>query len=462
MAKIFIDVFPPKNKPGEEDDLSGGNLPEEILDDGADLEIGAGAPPLPVGQDLEVRPRMQYNLRRFEAEDSEEESGKGSFLKGLLWKLSVVAVVILLTMYFIDSKFAKAQVKIWPQVSEFQQNLNVGIDTSVSEINLEKNLIPGYVITAESVVTRESPATGQKLQQGKAQGTVKIFNNYTNPQRLVKGTRLQAPLEKFQPALEGDETPWFRTVEDVLIDPKSSVVVEVVADGAGEKYNIEPSVFSIPGLAGTVQYTFVYGQSFEKFSGGSDDAVPEATKEDIENTTKSMTAFSEEQIKSQLIAKIREQGLEIADESAIEFKIGDPEVLAKAGDNVAMIKSQAPAEASAVAYKKSDLEKIGKDFILSAMPQGTLVDEKSFSFTLSAVEDSENGSAIELVCRAVTYEGMSDEDLKKGLSEKNGEEAKMFLASQSGVRQIEIKLTPPWRLNVPRSLDKIEIETILE
>jgi len=91
-----------------------------------------------------------------------------------------------------------------------------------------------------------------------------------------------APLEKFQPPLEGAESPWFLIVETVTLAPKSSAVVDVVAAAPGEKYNIEPSTFSVPGLAGTPQYAFITAQSFEKFTGGSNEIVPQVTKEDLE------------------------------------------------------------------------------------------------------------------------------------------------------------------------------------
>lgn len=463
MAKIFIDVFPPENKGAAKQEPAAENLTEEISEDGADLEIGANIPPLPVGRDLETRPRVQYNLRRFDAEDAQRDNGgKAEFLKGLFWKFAAIAAAVFLAMYAIDYKFAKAEIKIWPHVSEFRQEINAGIDTSIGEVDLENKLIPGYLITAENTITQETPATGQNSRQAKARGTIKIFNNYTVAQRLVKGTRLQAPLEKFQPALEGDQTPWFRTVEDLLIDPKSSAVAQVVADGVGEKYNIEPSVFSVPGLVGTAQYTFVYGQSFEKFSGGSDEAVPEVTKDDVANARETIDDFAAEKIKNELVAKIHEQGLEIADEREIKFEIGESEVLAKAGDAAAMINSQVIAKASAVAFKRSDFEDLGREFILAAVPQDNLIDEKSFFFDLSVSEDEERELPMRLACGISVYQGMEEHDLKKALSEKSGDEAKIFLASQPGIKQVEIKLAPPWRLDVPRSLDKIDVQTIIE
>jgi hypothetical protein len=61
----------------------------------------------------------------------------------------------------------------------------------------------------------------------------------------------------------------------------------------------------------------------------------------------------------------------------------------------------------------------------------------------------------------LSYPHTEETDLKKGLSEKNKEEARVFLMNQDGTKEVEIKVTPFWRNNIPRDLDKIEIETIL-
>jgi hypothetical protein len=411
----------------------------------------------------EEKPRIVYPVRQDDAV-AEPENGKGSFLKGLFWKLGLAAAVILLAMYGWDAKFAKAVVKIWPETSVLKQEVKVAVDTSIGEINNGENAIPGFAIVAEKTVTGDFPVTGKKSAQGKALGTVKLFNNYTAAQRLVKGTRLQAPLEKFQPALAGDETPWFRTVEDIVLDPKSSAIVKVVANDAGEKYNIEPSVFSVPGLVGTAQYTFIYGQSFEKFAGGSLDSAPEVKKEDLENAKAAIENLAKDQIKAELEAKAREQGLEIVDASVEKFEFGAPEISAKAGDSLAKIGAKIGAKAATVAYKKSDLENLGKEFISGKVSAGNIADESSFEFESSyaGVNITDGRPALALNVQARVYSQMSPENLKKGLSEKKGDEAQMFLMSQPGTKEAKIRLSPPWRFNVPRDLGRIEIQTILE
>ncbi|MFA6376431.1 MAG: hypothetical protein WCX69_03480 [Candidatus Paceibacterota bacterium] len=462
MLKKVIDIIPPKNP------LTEHNGEESFLkyNDGAPQDEVLRAEPesQPV---IETKPRMTFVANKETAGKKRLGFGEAenkSWVKGLVLKLALAAGVVLAAMYGFDLKFANAVVKIWPETSDLRKEVNVAVDPGVQSIDQEKKSIPGLSMSVEDTVKGEFPATGQKNIQGKAQGTVKLFNNYSTTQRLVKGTRLQAPLEKFQPALAKDETPWYRTAEDVVLGSKSSATVKVIADGSGEKYNIESSVFSVPGLVGTAQYTFVYGQSFEKFQGGTQGNAPEVKKEDMENAKKGMVDLAKEQIKKTLEAKVKQQGLEIVDASVIKFEFGEAVITAKAGDSIPKIAVQMNAKASTVAYKKSDFETLGRDMIDQAVAAGSIVDEKSLSIKSSyaGIDPASGKPALALVAQITAYSGMSEDDLKKGLSEKSINEARMFLMNQPGMKNAQIQLTPPWRFNIPRDLDRIQVQTIME
>ncbi len=465
MAKKVIDIFPPPRV------VAGGTDAEEIkMPLPADLpETGfsAGGEAVFTAVREDPKPKITFN-RAFSAPDRRkeifaDEDGPG-FLKRWGWKIAAAAFAMLAGMYFWDANFARAAVKIWPQTENFAREMRVLVDPTIGEIDTARAAVPGFVISAEKTVSADSPATGTKSAQGKAQGSVKIFNDFTKAQTLVKNTRLMAPVEKFQPPLEGAESPWFLIVETVTLEPKSSVVVEVIAAAPGEKYNIEPSTFSVPGLAGTPQYAFVTAQSFEKFTGGSNQIVPQVTKEDLENAKIAIQDSAKEEIKKELLAKAQEQGLEIADENEIKFEIGAPEISAKAGDNAARIGGRAAAKAEAIAYRKADFDTLGKELVFGQIPEGMICEESSFDirYESAGIDKEQKLPSFDLAASATIYAGMHPEDLKKGLSEKKSEEAKMFLMSRPGTKNAEVRLSPPWRFNVPRDLDRIDIETILE
>jgi len=155
--------------------------------------------------------------------------------------------------------------------------------------------------------------------------------------------------------------------------------------------------------------------------------------------------------------------LEITDENEIKFEIGAPEISAKAGDNAARISGQAPAKAEVIAYRKADLEALGRKFVSDQIPEGMICEESSFNvqYESAGIDKEQKLSSFNLAVSATIYAGMHPEDLKKGLSEKNPRRRKCF-DEPSGHQKAEIRLSPPWRFHVPRDLDRIDIETVFE
>lgn len=454
MVKKVIDIIPP-DRPADrgEEQFSGPAIRPFEEEPVASSEVRPQA-----------KPRITYISRKPDRDPGRRaaEDRSGNVFKGWPLKLAVTFGLVALAMYGIDLKFAKATIKIWPATNPLTGEAKIIVDSGAKEIDKDRKVIPGIAVSVEDTISGDAPATGKKNVQGKAQGTVKIFNNYTASQRLVKGTRLQAPLEKFQPALANDEAPWFRTTEDVVVGPKTSATVNVVADGAGEKYNIDSSVFSVPGLVGTAQYTFIYGQSFEKFQGGTQGAAPEVTANDLTNAKKAITDQANIQFKEKLQAKVPQGFVLLADTAKIELDA--PVIPAKVGDSVGKINCQVHGKTAAIAYNKADLDSLGNEFIDSQVPPGEIADETSLRMESSyaGIDPVSGKPSLMLSAQMTTYAGLEETDLKKGLSEKGRKEAEIFLMNQPGMKNVQIRLTPPWRFNIPRDLDRIEVQTILD
>lgn len=114
------------------------------------------------------------------------------------------------------------------------------------------------------------PSEGTTHVENKASGSITVFNNYSaSPVRLVKTTRFETP-----------EGLIFRVPADVMIPGKNAsgpgeISVTVVADQAGEKYNVGPvSRFTLPGLKSGDMYTQVYAKSASAMSGGFAGEMP--------------------------------------------------------------------------------------------------------------------------------------------------------------------------------------------
>lgn len=118
-------------------------------------------------------------------------------------------------------------------------------------------------------------ANGIEKVEEQASGKITIYNEHSaSPVRLIKNTRFQSP-----------DGHIFRIPASVDVPGKTgtpgSIEVTVVADAAGEEYNVPPGRFTLPGLRSTPDmYEKVYARSTTAFTGGfigNRPAVPEAT-----------------------------------------------------------------------------------------------------------------------------------------------------------------------------------------
>jgi len=433
----------------------------------------------------EAKPKITYIPRRTEAAPgaqkdktaggffgkrsaaSKQQTGeqkRPSSIIGFVAKTVFVLTLMYLAVFLADMKLAKATIAIWPKTDTLTSETLITVDTNANQADVQRGVIPGKTITAEKTYSEEFPATGSKNNQNKAGGVIKIYNNFTSPQRLVKGTRFQSPVEKFQPALAKDETPWFRTTTDVILPAKSSADVRVVADGAGEKYNIEPSIFSIPGLVGTPQYTFVYGQSFEKFAGGEKGDVLEVRQEDIDAAKDLMAKKAAESIKNELTAATPGSFVLVNETVKIDTEENAPSVSAGAVSD--KFSYQTKVKASGVIFDKSILYSVGNTLLSSKLPEGKEIYEPStmVNYAYRAPGEGQPAGAVPLLVKAAaeTYLPVNELDLKRGLSEKKISEAKFFLMNQPNVKNVQITPSPFWRTRIPKNLDRIEISENFE
>ncbi|MFH1181084.1 MAG: hypothetical protein V1705_01580 [bacterium] len=347
---------------------------------------------------------------------------------------------------------SRAEIRIFPAT----EDLTFETKLSVASNGLAE--LAGVIFEEEKTVTKEFLATGKKVIEKKAEGTIRIYNNYHSSQALVANTRLQATLEKFQPALEKDEKPWFRIVSAVTIPAKSYVDVKVVADSSGEKYNIKSSKFSVPGLAGTPQYTLIYGESFQDFQGGSRKESPQISAADLAKAKDEISQIAKEASVSQLKEKIPADFTYFED--AFKTEALETFSISKALDESEKFNYQAKAKAKTMAVKKTDSDNFAKEFVLSEIGDKK-IDEKNLkiNYSLYSIDNQLNKMMLALDIDSIVYSLGGDEDLlKKNLSGKSLADAKYFLENQSGsIKEAKIKVWPFWANSLPKDLTKIKI-----
>jgi len=237
----------------------------------------------------------------------------------------------------------------------------------------------------------------------------------------------------------------------------------VEAGEAGEEYNIGPSTFSIPGLAGTARYTAFYAKSFEPMTGGLKTEVTEVTQEDLDEAEQALRtkalAESKQVIENSLSL---EEYIVMAE--AIEGEIIEVNPLAQVGQEVDSFTLQVKAEARALVLKKEDVEIFVKDLLADKIPTGKVLDENSLSISYLSQEVDLMADKIllGLEASAEVYALIDEDSIKEAVGNKRPDELQMALRSFAEIERLQVRLWPFWINLVPEEFDKINIKLRLD
>jgi hypothetical protein len=171
------------------------------------------------------------------------------------WATAGIAVVVVALSVGALYAFSGAKVEIVPTV-------NTGSVTGTFTATPSSGDLPFALVSVQKVASESVPAESTVSANDTAQGTITIYNTQSKAQALIKNTRFQTSAGLI-----------FRIHESVTVPPASgsapgTLEVTVYGDSAGENYNIAPTTFSLPGLAGSAQEGKVYAKSTAAMTGG--------------------------------------------------------------------------------------------------------------------------------------------------------------------------------------------------
>jgi len=190
------------------------------------------------------------------------------YSKKILVFFVLIMLAILSTVIYVSAGSAKITVK--PRVDTLDLNLSIHASDGFLSVDPELKQIPGQLFSIEKHLEETFLSTGEKDVAQKAKGKLTVYNNYsTLPQTLIATTRFQS-----------EEGLIFRTLNTITV-PGSQVQngevvpgkidVDVIADKAGDKYNIKPGRFTIPAFkerGDLDRYNKYYGESTEAIRDG--------------------------------------------------------------------------------------------------------------------------------------------------------------------------------------------------
>ncbi|MFW5853041.1 MAG: hypothetical protein ACOCU8_00180 [Patescibacteria group bacterium] len=373
--------------------------------------------------------------------------------KKFIWFFAILILVF--GLITITSALSRATVNITPQVSvpfEIKGEFSAYLDPVDSDLAF-------YTVSNEQEVTKTVEPSGTETVTSYAEGDITIYNSSAEPQTLVERTRFESPDGKI-----------FRIQKQVVVPGKTDeepgqLTTKVIADEPGEAQNIEPTTFTVPGLAGGDLFDLITAKSFETFEGGQTGEVKVINEEDREQA---LTAIETELESLDLSTQVLSapDGFILPDEaviSGLEYKTEDT--------NDGQVKIIGQKSYTGIMFNKYDLSKfLAKIYLGSDQYQGEDILLDDFSKLTFEIDNLEELNPYELDKIDFTLSSdnqevkfiwvVDEESIRKLVAGSNKESFQQILKSSNTVGRAQIDFRPFWLKTVPENPDKIKIRII--
>jgi hypothetical protein len=371
--------------------------------------------------------------------------------------LGVLIVVALLGVWGYI-KLPKADVQIWPSTAVANFSEKVAAKTSVKSSDASSLVIPAQYVEVQKDVSQQFPATGSASDDGRASGTITVYNKISPaaPFTLVKGTHFLS-----------DSGKYFLTMSKVTVPAMKgktpgSVQVQVQAEQSGDDYNIGASKFSIPKLNGTVYYYSLYGQSTNTMTGGYAGKVKQVTNDDLASAKEIVTKNALQEAKDALKASLSDD--QVLLDGAVTATVVSASADAKALAAVQNFTEKATAKASALVYKKGDLDQFVGDYVKSHVSGDSSVVDNSLDVKsmFQSLDVQKGIMQVSLQVAGKTYHTIDKDGLINMITSKTADGVKQTVDQlyPNMVDQLKVNFWPFWVNKVPSNTKRINVDLL--
>lgn len=369
-------------------------------------------------------------------------------------KLSFFLILgFLVLIFFAYSSYLKAEIIIFPKTEIVSYNGEITIDSRISEMNFDNNHLPGNVFKLEKSQSERFSASGEEIEEKRAEGILRVYNNHSELQQtLVINTRFISSDRKL-----------FKSTERITIPGKSQTGpgyadVRVIAVEPGENFNIERTLkFSIPGLQGTAMYTSIYAENINPITGGFIGRLPKIIQQDVDNARESLIANFISSFKEEI--KKNNSGIILIDD-LINIEILEEKINPKIEENYESFELYIKVSIQAIFFNESDFRSLIKKRLLNQSMTEDL--KENFLFTKKDVWDdfdlfyeviskNESRAILRVDASGLIYPQVNEELLKEKISNREIKEITDLISSHAMVEKVEINVRPSWISKIPNA-----------
>lgn len=373
---------------------------------------------------------------------------------------AIVGVLIIAAGVGTNIMLGGADVTVTPK----SKNISVQADFS-AHTKPQANQLGYELLALEASGEKQVKATGKENVSQKAEGKIFIFNaKSTAPQALVKNTRFESKEGLIYRIKESVEVPGAKKDAQGNLVP-GSIVANVIADGPGEQYNIEPARFTVPGLKGSEQYDSVYGESSAPFTGGFEGEKYIIDEKELDTAKQALHIELREKLLNDLKEK-RPAGFVLYDDSVTLTFESLPAT--EYGESLATIK-----EVGRIKVPMFKEDQLAQFLAKNTIPEYTgdpvtLSDPKALTFSYKAatttVSDISSYETLDFMLKGTTKViwKFDQDKLKSELLGKSETEALEIFKKYNSIKNVASEIRPFWSSSFPNDPKQIEVHTNLE
>ncbi|GEM_PF-1153981 len=371
----------------------------------------------------------------------------GIFILFGLFILAFVAFLIL----------PSATVKANLNTEEIKYNLDLIISSKATEVNFEKNIVPGQIVDNTQEIEENFEATGKKDAGTKASGIMTIINKTGDIQPLVKTTQFK----------DNKTGKIFRTEKDVIV-PKATVnsegetipgqtSVRVIADKPGEEYNVAASQFTIIKLEASKR-NLVYGISEDKMTGGTSNIVAVVSKNDIKKA-KSTTYRKILEVAKTELQKQTPENLTL-DEKLIKGNVIEAKPSVAQDQQATKFSYFLKIKFITLAYDSNQIRQLAQEKIenLTAKDKKVIPESIEITYTKTKLNPKKETITTLVKINAKTIGRIDEAKLKTELKGRNEQETESYLKNLAEFRDASVSFWPFWVKSIPSNASRVKLE----
>lgn len=372
------------------------------------------------------------------------------------WWMWVLGIIILIFIFLSLTPFlTKAEVLVTPRHQRVE--INGSFEASGAENPDENSDLLYDTVTIEISDSAEVEAVGEEEVSERATGRITIFNEFSSePERLIANTRFESKDGLIFRISDPIVVPGYSEASGEIVPGK--IEVQVTADQAGERYNIGPSEFSVPGLAGDPRFEQIYAESQSGMSGGFEGTKKVAEEEDINAARESLRESLQNNLQTEVSSKIPDDFVFFTDAAEIDFQ--SPPTKETTEGKVLVTET---AVVLMPIFNKRDLAEFVATQTIGSYDgeEVRIQDFEKMNVELSDNEEDGQNISLQIEGSPLLIWVVDMEDLRDELLGLERDEVEGVLSDRSAIEEVSINLSPFWKRTMPEDVEKLSVTEII-